>query len=172
MRNAGRKLEFSTYNQTFSKQIVRAAARVILFHKITSPSGDNPLFSCGKSRNCFAISGGRPMAAPTVPYGTARQTEICTFPSSNESGGGQGCHDFHPTVSPGLVSGHSPPRRPVPGWPRGLPRRQTELFPFLPQHLPLPSAPQTAVGDMKKCFSPLLDREVTSLYTEDTLHYM
>ena len=78
MRNAGRKLAFLTHNQTFSKQIVSVATRVILFHKITSPPGDNPLFSCGKPRNCFAISGGRPMAAPTVPYGTARQTEICS----------------------------------------------------------------------------------------------
>ena len=78
MRNAGRKLAFLTHNQTCSKQLVRAATRVILFHKITSPSGDNPLFSWGKPRNCFAISGGRPMAAPTSPYGTARQTKICS----------------------------------------------------------------------------------------------
>jgi hypothetical protein len=35
MRNAGRKLAFLLYNQTFSKQIVRAATRVILQSKIT-----------------------------------------------------------------------------------------------------------------------------------------
>ena len=70
MRNAGRKLAFLTHNQTFSKQIVSVATRVILFHKITSPPVDNPLFSCGKPRNCFALVGAA-TCRPSTPSSDA-----------------------------------------------------------------------------------------------------
>ena len=143
MRNAGRKLAFLTHNQTFSKQIVSVATRVILFHKITSPPGDNPLFPCGKPRNCKAISGGRPMAAPTSPYGTARQTKICSpgsiraVPYGVANSARQSVprcqralpadklkfEPFSPVTIRAVPYGvTNSTRQPVPRWPRGLPR--------------------------------------------------
>ena len=60
-----------------SKNVGASIARpAVLYHKTASPQGDISFFPSENQQIALQFVGGRPMAAPTVRYPTARQTEI------------------------------------------------------------------------------------------------